>query len=230
MTKAISYPVTIGATTFDIASNDDIPLANLGGNELVMLYNSIAEKAIELGYPPEKAKTVSRFENRVAAERRCAAMHSAIRAQIQSNAAIAAEGKGPKGPAKVTEVIPASVQQGEENVAKEATTTKVNGNRAKAPKAAKAAKATKAPKAAKVPKEKAAGAGRGRKAAYTDAATIHLLVEGNPKREGSGQHEQWKKYKEGMTVGAFRKALGDAAGPRLYHDTARELIEIREPK
>jgi transcriptional regulator with XRE-family HTH domain len=51
---------------------------------------------------------------------------------------------------------------------------------------------------------------RGRPSRYSDNQTIKLLVDKNPKRPGTKAYEEFK-YRDGMTVAAFKAAVGDPA-------------------
>ena len=57
-------------------------------------------------------------------------------------------------------------------------------------------------------------------------AVITLLVDANPKREGSQSHTDFAKYFTGMTVGAFIDAVGKRATPHLVYDAAHGFISI----
>jgi hypothetical protein len=99
-------------------------------------------------------------------------------------------------------------------------------------KRAKAAKAPKAEKRAKAPKAEGAAA-RGRRARFEDGQRIYPLVEGNPKREGSGQHALWQMYKGNPTLGKFVERV-EASGKtrkdaiiRVSLDVDRALVEVR---
>ena len=57
-----------------------------------------------------------------------------------------------------------------------------------------------------------------------DIAKITLLVETNPKREGSAAHGRFGLYKTGMTVAAFLAAGGTRSD--LRWDSARNFVRI----
>lgn len=92
--------------------------------------------------------------------------------------------------------------------------------------AAAPAPAEKPEKEVKVPLAKMRGP-RG----VPETAKITVLVEGNPKREGSKAHAAFACYRDGMTVGEFCDAV-NAAGqdgmgtPNLVYDAAHGFIKI----
>lgn len=55
-------------------------------------------------------------------------------------------------------------------------------------------------------------------------AVITLLVEGNPKREGSKSHERFGHYRNGLTVGEAL-AAGLTTGD-IHHDVAHNFISL----
>lgn len=83
--------------------------------------------------------------------------------------------------------------------------------------------------AAKGSKKKVAtaptGARRGRQPSWGVDAKIKILVDKNPKREGSKAHDQFKLYKDGMTIKEFLTKGGTSAS--LGWDSAHKLIEIK---
>lgn len=103
-----------------------------------------------------------------------------------------------------------------------------------APKSAPAAavKAAPAKKAAVVEQVEAEAVPRSRgPRGTTEDAVITLLVDGNPKREGSKAHAVFSYYEDGMTIGAFADALaaaelGKEATPNLVYDSKHGYISI----
>lgn len=85
-----------------------------------------------------------------------------------------------------------------------------------------AAEAAKAPKAAKPVVEK-----KPRPGAVNPRETITLLVESNPKREGSEAHKRFALYKNGITVADFLKAGGAMAD--INWDLGHRLIALTAP-
>lgn len=73
------------------------------------------------------------------------------------------------------------------------------------------------------------GARRGRKPAIGDEMLIFKKRDENPKREGTKGREYWKKYRDGMTVGSYRNALGDDFANWFHWDLKHDLIEVRKP-
>lgn len=69
------------------------------------------------------------------------------------------------------------------------------------------------------------GTRRGRGPGFSPDARIKLLVDKNPKREGSKAFDQFKMYKEGMMVKDFLAKGGTSAS--LSWDNAHKLIEVR---
>jgi hypothetical protein len=67
----------------------------------------------------------------------------------------------------------------------------------------------------------------------TDQSVVHLIYNGNPKREGSKAQAVYSCYREGITVGEFCDAV-DALGPQhkgagtpnLVYDTKHGFISI----
>jgi hypothetical protein len=59
-----------------------------------------------------------------------------------------------------------------------------------------------------------------------ETALITVLVEGNPKREGSQSHLDFAQYHTGMTVGAFCDLIGKRGTPHLVYDAAHGFISI----
>lgn len=85
--------------------------------------------------------------------------------------------------------------------------------------AKKNAKAAKTPKA---PKEK--GASKPRGGAFPEGAKIKILVDGNPKREGSSSHKRFGMYKQNMLVST---ALGAGVKTADIHwDVKHNYITI----
>lgn len=93
-------------------------------------------------------------------------------------------------------------------------------------KASKAAKAPKEPKEPKAPAVRTFGG-------FTEGQKITLLVdkdgrpygpENNPKRPGSGSHERFQHYKNGMTVAEAIQAGVTAAD--LKYDAAHTFIKV----
>lgn len=102
-----------------------------------------------------------------------------------------------------------------------------------APVAAKSAPAKKAAPVVEVAEpEEAETAPRSRGPRGTvESAVITLLVEGNPKREGSKAHAVFSYYEDGMTIGDFADALAEAdlgkeATPNLVYDSKHGFISI----
>jgi hypothetical protein len=65
----------------------------------------------------------------------------------------------------------------------------------------------------------------------TEDMVIHVLVETNPKREGSKAAAVFSHYVEGMTIGEFADSLAEAemgkeATPNLVYDTKHGFIAI----
>lgn len=65
----------------------------------------------------------------------------------------------------------------------------------------------------------------------TEDAVITVLVDGNPKREGSKAHAVFSHYENGMTIGAFADSLaaadlGKEATPNLVYDSKHGNISI----
>jgi len=58
----------------------------------------------------------------------------------------------------------------------------------------------------------------------SEGAKITLLVDSNPKREGSAAHGRFEKYKTGMTVAAFLAAGGTRSD--LRWDSERNYVRI----
>lgn len=252
MVKQISYPITIGSVTFDAASREVIPMTDFTGSELVMTFNALSEIALTLGVSPDKAKTVNKFESRVVTEKRIAMIHSAVLAGIESSKAIAEEGKTRGNGPAVTEGRSEVTEQNNEaadaaaKAKADAKTVKAEAKAEKATKAAKdkeavkeakadvkakkAAEKTKAKEAAKSAAKKTNGA-RGRSTSIPDGATLHKIVEGNPKRVGSAQAEFWGWLRDGMTMGAYRKKFAEEkdANSRIGFDVKRGLVRIEMP-
>lgn len=93
-----------------------------------------------------------------------------------------------------------------------------------APKAkAKRAKKEKVPKAEKEAKPEAGAQTRKSKlsALYPEDAEITLLVEGNPKKQGSRAHAVFEFYKDSKTVGDFFAA---SAGVTIKNKDGEERV------
>lgn len=86
-----------------------------------------------------------------------------------------------------------------------------------APKAAPAAEVEEA--------EEGPGRARGPRGVGEDAV-IHLLVDDNPKREGSKSAAAFSNYVDGMTVGQFCDAVGKEATANLVWDASHGFISI----
>lgn len=74
-----------------------------------------------------------------------------------------------------------------------------------------------------VKKEKTERAAGGRRSFKKDQ-TIHVLVDSNPRREGSRAWDQFEIYKDNMTVADFLAAGGRRSA--LRSDTKRKHIEV----
>lgn len=84
---------------------------------------------------------------------------------------------------------------------------------------------------AKAKKDKAEGNGggrRGRAPAFADEMKISVLVDGNPKREGSRGHACFGHYRNGMLVKTYVEKVGDRgeAMANLRYDAAKEHISV----
>ncbi len=73
-------------------------------------------------------------------------------------------------------------------------------------------------------KSKSNGAAKGKWMA--NDATITKLAKENPKRKGTRGYQLWEKYKNGMTVGAWKEAGKQYAMPYLRWDIAHGLIKV----
>ncbi len=78
--------------------------------------------------------------------------------------------------------------------------------------------------AAKKVKSKSNGASKGKW--MSNDATITKLAKDNPKRKGTRGYQLWEKYKNGMTIGAWKEAGKQYAMPYLRWDIAHGLIKV----
>ena len=93
-----------------------------------------------------------------------------------------------------------------------------------APKSTPAAEAPAPTPAAEAPAAEAPAAKTRGPRGVADSATIKLLVQGNPKREGSKAHGRFAAYVDGMTVGAALDA--GVTTPDLVYDSKHGFISI----
>jgi len=69
------------------------------------------------------------------------------------------------------------------------------------------------------------GAAKGRKRNHTEAQVITVLVDKNPKREGSSAHERFNLYRTGMTVSQYVEAGGRTGD--LTYDEKHSFISVQ---
>jgi membrane protein involved in colicin uptake len=213
----------------------------MGG--MVELYNLMCDEAFKLGVDPDKTKHVNtKFSDRGAGEKRCAAMHSLVRAAIESHKAIQAENQkkendvakaeakaqGKKAPATTKEAAPkvdkAAAKAEKQAAAEKALAEKVAAKKKAADDKLAAAQKMKDDKAAAKAKAKAEAVPKSK---YDYKAKIKVLVDKNPLKEGTEAFADFGRYKSGMTVGEFMAIVGTKkGGVRLHFDTGANRIAI----
>jgi hypothetical protein len=125
----------------------------------------------------------------------------------------------------IRQVVVADQEAAAEGVAREPK----KGRKIVAKKAAKAKAKTK-----KAPKTNGTAAERTpRRAWYNPEATITVLAEGNPRREGGRGHAAWACYRSGMKVQTFLDRVAEAlkttvadAATHLKWDLEREHVKV----
>lgn len=70
---------------------------------------------------------------------------------------------------------------------------------------------------------------RKRRNTLPDAAVIRMLVQGNPKWPHGAAYRRFERYRDGMTVGDFRQAVGyQKANDDLWYDQDRGFVRVIE--
>lgn len=216
--------------------------AGMNGDQILAHYNALVREAVAEGVQGVR-ENKSRFHDHPLAMRKVAIIMDELRARRAGMAAVDKEGTslqdtsvGDMTPGRarlknsgreddIRSQVVADQEAAAEGVAREPK----KGRKIVAKKAAKAkAKAKKAPKTNGATTERAP-----RRAWYNPEATITVLAEGNPRREGGRGHAAWACYRSGMKVQTFLDRVAEAlkttvadAATHLKWDLEREHVKV----
>lgn len=187
----------------NIVYDHTVSVSTLSISRMADEYNAIME------YVERPQDRVSTFRDRAAAERRLTSARVELAAQRGIDESVSPG-------LRRLRASPLAAQLREAVLADQAAAAAVAAGRTE----------PKAPPADYPPP--AAAPRRGRAPLFTDEQVVTLLVTGCPKREGSTSAKRWAKYRSGMTVGQFAKAVGDRsiALADLKWDVAHGFIRV----
>lgn len=196
----------------------------MSGPELVDVYNKLATEAA--GLPIKDVAAVKKFKTVDVGRKRCSELWIKI-AAAKSGEAGAAEKEKPDG-AQTTEAVASPTEEAETSSERDTTmaTRKKSSKASKANARGKTKGATK--KGAKGPaKKRAVKAFETRTVAgFPATSKIEVLVDGNPRREGTAGHKRFAEYSKSKTIAEYYKKFPAKAHSDISWDLEHKHIKI----